>query len=145
MSPFVQCTFESPLGRLRLFANDAGLVAIYFPDHSKPGLPDDTGICGRNDHLDHAARELDEYFGGRLRRFTTPLAPVGTPFQRQVWSALAQIGFGETRSYADIAQAIGRPRAVRAVGAANALNPLSVIVPCHRVIGKDGTLTGYAR
>ncbi|MBP8221372.1 MAG: methylated-DNA--[protein]-cysteine S-methyltransferase, partial [Aeromonadaceae bacterium] len=84
------------------------------------------------------------YFAGRLQRFTLPLAAHGTAFQQAVWQALCDIPYGETRSYGDIARAIGKPAAVRAVGAANGRNPLSIIVPCHRVIGQNGSLTGYA-
>ena len=93
--------------------------------------------------LDQAARELEQYFEGKRRTFSSPLAAAGTPFQREVWDALAAIPFGQSRSYAEIATAIGRSRAVRAVGAANGANPLSIFVPCHRVIGADGKLTGY--
>src|SRR5207302_31777 len=91
-----------------------------------------------------AQRELDEYFQGRRRAFATPRAPRGTDFQRAVWAALLEIPFGETRTYTEIARKVGRPRAVRAVGSANAMNPLSVLVPCHRVLGAGGALTGYA-
>jgi methylated-DNA-[protein]-cysteine S-methyltransferase len=89
-------------------------------------------------------RELDEYFAGHLRRFTVPLAPGGTPFEADVWRALGFIPFGATRSYAEIARHVGRPAASRAVGAANGKNPIAIVVPCHRVIGADGSLTGYA-
>ena len=88
--------------------------------------------------------EVDEYFALERTEFTVPLAPEGTPFQHEVWKALRAIPFGETRSYLDVANAIGKPKAVRAVGAANGRNPLGIIVPCHRVIGADGSLTGYA-
>ena len=88
-------------------------------------------------------RELDAYFGGRLRVFKTPIALHGTDFQKAVWQALLRIPYGETRSYGQQAAMIGRPRATRAVGAANGRNPISIIVPCHRVLGSDGTLTGY--
>ncbi|MCA8974064.1 MAG: methylated-DNA--[protein]-cysteine S-methyltransferase [Planctomycetes bacterium] len=91
-----------------------------------------------------ARRQLAEYFAGRRREFELPLAPRGTPFQLEVWAALRTIPFGSTCSYADIAARIGRPNAVRAVGAANGRNPIAIIVPCHRVIGRDGSLTGYA-
>src|SRR6185436_10607509 len=93
--------------------------------------------------LDLAARELGEYFAGRRRSFSVPLRPEGTAFQRAVWRELLTIPFGETRSYGQIARAIGRPESVRAVGAANGANPLSLFVPCHRVIGASGALTGY--
>jgi methylated-DNA-[protein]-cysteine S-methyltransferase len=88
-------------------------------------------------------RELDEYFAGRLRAFTTPIQPRGTPFQLQVWKALCTIPYGETISYGELARRIDHPRAVRAVGLANGSNPISIIVPCHRVIGSNGSLTGY--
>jgi methylated-DNA-[protein]-cysteine S-methyltransferase len=94
--------------------------------------------------LADARAQLLAYFAGELREFTLPLAPHGTPFQRTVWSALERIPFGETTSYGAIAAAIGRPDASRAVGAANGPNPIAIVVPCHRVIGRDGTLTGYA-
>jgi methylated-DNA-[protein]-cysteine S-methyltransferase len=89
-------------------------------------------------------RELDEYFAGQRKRFTVACAPAGTVFQQAVWAALAAIPCGATTSYAEIARRVGRPRAVRAVGAANGRNPVAILVPCHRVIGSDGTLTGYA-
>lgn len=88
--------------------------------------------------------QFEAYFAGHLQRFTLPLAPRGTAFQQAVWQALCDIPYGETRSYSDIARAIGKPNAVRAVGAANGRNPLSIIIPCHRVIGQNGSLTGYA-
>ena len=99
---------------------------------------------GRSDHLDRAQEQLASYFAGRLRRFAVPLDPRGTPFQRQVWAALAAIPYGETRSYGAVAAAIGQPTASRAVGAANGRNPVSIIVPCHRVVGSGGGLTGFA-
>jgi methylated-DNA-[protein]-cysteine S-methyltransferase len=94
--------------------------------------------------LVEAERQLAEYFAGRRQRFALPLDPSGTTFQRDVWDALQTIPFGETRSYAQIAKQIGQPRAVRAVGAANGRNPLSIVVPCHRVVGSTGALTGFA-
>ncbi len=134
------------LGALRILATDTAVVAIYFADHHRArALPArQLGPGVRHDLLDRAALELEEYLHGARRSFTLPLAAGGTPFQRAVWDALTAIPFGETRSYSEIALAIGRPRAVRAVGAANALNPISVVVPCHRVIGSSGDLTGYA-
>jgi methylated-DNA-[protein]-cysteine S-methyltransferase len=90
-----------------------------------------------------AVRQLDEYFAGTRRRFDLPLAPAGTPFQQRVWQGLTEIPYGETISYAELARRIGRPAAVRAVGAANGRNPLAIVVPCHRVIGSDGRLVGY--
>ena len=93
--------------------------------------------------LRSVVRELTAYFAGELREFSLPLAPVGTPFQLDVWNALRAIPYGETRSYGELAERIGRPKAVRAVGAANGANPLPIVVPCHRVIGSNGTLTGF--
>lgn len=120
-------------------------------DFSAPGNPGAFGDpdSGESDHadrcvLDHAARQLDEYFAGRRRVFDLPLLTVGTPFQRAVWELLTEIPFGGTRSYAWLAAQLGHPRAVRAVAAANRANALSIFIPCHRVVGSDGSLTGYA-
>lgn len=120
-------------------------------DFSAPGNPGAFGDpdSGESDHadrcvLDHAARQLDEYFAGRRRVFDLPLLTVGTPFQRAVWELLTEIPFGETRSYAWLAAQLGHPRAVRAVAAANCANALSIFIPCHRVVGSNGSLTGYA-
>ena len=128
---------SSPVGALELTADDRALVSLRFARGAKRASDEPHPI------LDCAERELDEYFRGARRRFSVPLAPEGTPFQKQVWKALLAIPCGETKSYGDIARAIGRPQASRAVGAANGQNPLAVIVPCHRVIGADKTLTGY--
>jgi len=134
------------LGALRLIATEAALVAVYFEDHRRPRarVAEMVDASVRHPILDRATRELEEYVLGTRAAFTVPLAPEGTDFQRATWRALTEIPPGETRSYEALARAIGRPRAIRAVGAANALNPLSIVVPCHRVIGKDGALTGYA-
>jgi methylated-DNA-[protein]-cysteine S-methyltransferase len=142
---YVHTMVKSPVGRLTLIASDAGLAAILW-ENDPPGrvrLPIDRR---ESEHpvLVEAARQLDEYFAGQRQSFAVPLAPVGTPFQRQVWDALLTIPFGETRSYGQIAGQIGLPTAMRAVGAANGRNPLSIIVPCHRVIGATGKLTGFA-
>lgn len=110
------------------------------PDPDDSGNPDDADRCV----LDRAARQFDEYFAGRRRVFDLPLLTVGTPFQRAVWELLTEIPFGETRSYAWLAAQLGHPRAVRAVAAANRANALSIFIPCHRVVGSDGSLTGYA-
>ena len=101
------------------------------------------GEKGTSPLLEEAARQLQEYFAGCRREFSLPLAPRGTEFQRQVWHALEGIPYGETRTYGEIARAIGKPKACRAVGMANHRNPLSILVPCHRVVGADGSLTGY--
>lgn len=130
----------SPLGALRLRAEDDALVGIAFLD----GAPAPTA---REDvaHpvLAEAWRQLSEYLAGDRTAFDLPLRPRGTAFQERVWAALAAIPFGETRSYREVARHVGRPDAVRAVGAANGRNPLPIVIPCHRVIGADGSLTGY--
>jgi methylated-DNA-[protein]-cysteine S-methyltransferase len=138
-------SIQSPIGPLTLVAAGGALRGVYMHDHRGAGAPIPEGAARRPDEpaLRQAARELDEYFARARRRFTVPLAPQGTEFQRAVWSALTGIDFGVTRSYADIARAIGRPTATRAVGAANGQNPISIIIPCHRVVGSDGSLTGY--
>ena len=138
-------TMDSPVGTLTLVAGDAGLVAILWPD-DKPGRVRLDALTEDADHpvLAETARQLDAYFAGTLTRFRMALDLQGTDFQKQVWAALLTIPFGETRSYAQIAHQIGRPAAVRAVGAANGANPIALIVPCHRVIGSNGSLTGYA-
>ena len=129
----------SPLGPLRLVSNGRALVRIEFPDrHGADGRPQRDAV------LDQAARELEEYFAGRRRRFAVPLDAAGTAFQKQVWQALRAIPFGELRSYRDVAEQLGKPRAVRAVGAANGRNPIPIVVPCHRVVGSNGQLTGFA-
>lgn len=133
---------DSPLGRLLLVGNDAGLNLVHMDEQTR--LPPQTSWAQAERQLDQACRQLDEYFGGQRRRFDLPLVPRGTAFQQAVWRALLEIPFGETRSYRQQAERIGRPTAIRAVGTANGANPLAVIVPCHRVIGSDGSLTGYA-
>ncbi|MBI6546698.1 MAG: methylated-DNA--[protein]-cysteine S-methyltransferase [Cyanobacteria bacterium NC_groundwater_1444_Ag_S-0.65um_54_12] len=142
---------NSPLGRIRLFAKDGSLCGLYLDGQTIMPPARSCNDCQPGSEckklgdpvLELAAIQLEEYFAGRRQSFDLPLQAVGTPFQQAVWNALRTIPFGVTRSYAEIAQAIGRPTATRAVGAANGRNPLSVIVPCHRVIGADGSLTGY--
>ncbi|MFL5574788.1 MAG: methylated-DNA--[protein]-cysteine S-methyltransferase [Gemmatimonadaceae bacterium] len=143
-------TMPTPLGELLLTAADDGLTGVYFERHRDGGQrPGDgwlraAGRAGAAAEVLAAARaQLDAYFAGTLTAFALPLAARGTPFQERVWAALRGLGFGETISYAELARRVESPRAVRAVGAANGRNPLSVIVPCHRVIGADGSLTGY--
>ncbi len=147
MSVTVQRSVESPLGTLRLLATDLALVAVYFPEHRHvPTFNRAPHAETSESHpvLDLAARELDEFFLGKRRTFTTPTAPRGTNFQKMVWSALLEIPFGESCTYGEMARRIGRPHSARAVGAANAMNPLSIFVPCHRVMGQGGSLVGYA-
>jgi methylated-DNA-[protein]-cysteine S-methyltransferase len=144
MSAFFK-TVATPVGRLKLVASDQGLAAILWenddPKRVRLGAPQEAP-----DHpvLCEAERQLNDYFAGKLTRFSLPLEFNGTPFQRQVWETLAAIPFGETRTYGEIAAQIGRPKAVRAVGAANGRNPISIVAACHRVIGRDGSLTGFA-
>ena len=132
-------TISSPLGPLRLYGDRDELVGVYMTDQAAP--PADTGSTSV---LDATAQQLAEYFAGERRTFDLPLAPRGTGFQQIVWRALTQIAYAETASYGALARTIGRPAASRAVGAANGKNPISIIVPCHRVVGANGTLTGYA-
>ncbi|MDM5069433.1 methylated-DNA--[protein]-cysteine S-methyltransferase [Aeromonas salmonicida] len=130
-------------GDLLVAINGRGLVHVDFVAGLR-ALPDMSGWQQDGEALAPYLAEFAAYFTGRLQRFTLPLAAHGTAFQQAVWQALCDIPYGETRSYGDIARAIGKPAAVRAVGAANGRNPLSIIVPCHRVIGQNGSLTGYA-
>ncbi len=125
--------------RLRLTASAAGIRAIEFP----PFGAADAMPSADNPLLAEAVCQLRAYFEGQLRRFDLPLDLAGTEFQRRVWLELTRIPYGETRSYQDLARAIGAPKAVRAVGAANGANPVAIVVPCHRVIGASGKLTGY--
>jgi methylated-DNA-[protein]-cysteine S-methyltransferase len=133
---------KTPVGELRLFATDQALLAVYLPKYRH--RPDYEALpVSSHPVLDRAATELEEYFRGERSTFSVPLSPAGTDFQREVWAALSEIPCGETRSYADIARALRRPKAVRAVGAANGRNPIPIIVPCHRVIGTSGELVGF--
>jgi len=131
---------DSPIGTLRLVSNGSQLTGIEFEGQ----YGDDVGRETSDAVLASCASQLKDYFAARRRRFELPLAARGTAFQQSVWSALARIPYGELRSYRDIARAIGNPAAVRAVGAANGRNPLPIVVPCHRVIGSNGALTGFA-
>lgn len=133
----------SPVGALLVAASDAGLHAIEFPDNRHPVRRLGDWRAGPHPLIDAARAQLDAYFAGTLRRFDLPLAPHGTPFQLAVWQALADIPYGATASYAQLAARVGRPSATRAVGAANGRNPLPIVLPCHRVIGADGALTGF--
>jgi methylated-DNA-[protein]-cysteine S-methyltransferase len=136
------CEISTPVGRLLLAGDEEGLRRIAFQSelHS-------TEVAERwqrtEEPFQEAIAQLEAYFAGRLRRFDLALAPEGTPFQREVWSALTVIPYGETVSYSELARRLGRPAASRAVGAANGRNPIPIIIPCHRVIGADGSLTGF--
>lgn len=136
---------DSPVGQLKLVASERGLAAILWENDSPRRVPLGEVIESENDPvLLETERQLREYFAGQRKEFALPMDFWGTEFQKRVWSALLTIPFGETRSYAQIAEQIGCPAAVRAVGAANGKNPLSIIAPCHRVIGSNGKLTGFA-
>ncbi|HEX7673945.1 MAG TPA: methylated-DNA--[protein]-cysteine S-methyltransferase [Bdellovibrio sp.] len=136
---------KSPVGRLKLISDDHALVAVLWENDPPMRVPLDEAAHDKNHPvLVQAEDELNEYFAGTRTRFSVPLNPHGTDFQKSVWMQLRKIPYGETRSYKDLAVAIGNPSACRAVGAANGKNPLSIIVPCHRVIGSNGTLTGFA-
>ena len=136
---------QSPVGRLTLVASDEGLAAILW-EHERENRVrlNIVGEDNANPVLVETERQLGEYFAGRRQRFALTLDPSGTAFQRSVWNALMEIPFGETRSYGEIAARIGYPTAARAVGAANGRNPLSIVAPCHRVLGASGALTGFA-
>jgi methylated-DNA-[protein]-cysteine S-methyltransferase len=133
---------DSPLGPLTLVAAGDALTGVYMDRQRYRPAPETFGE--RDDSpFAEAARQLEEYFAGKRTRFDLSLAPVGTPFQRQVWEALQAIPYGQTVSYGQLADRLGRPTAARAVGLANGHNPISIIVPCHRVVGANGDLTGY--
>ncbi len=134
--------FETPLGLALLTFDDECVIGLTLVDQETE--PFDLSSTAKHPIGTEVERQLTEYFAGERCEFDLPLAPVGTPFQREVWSALGRIPFGETRSYGEIAHELGRPKASRAVGAANGQNPIWIIVPCHRVIGANGSLTGYA-
>jgi methylated-DNA-[protein]-cysteine S-methyltransferase len=142
MSALRYTTMASPLGPILLVADDAGLVRLYMDADEVAEA--DLGEAVETPVLARARDQLDAYFAGALRVFDVPLAPSGTAFQQRVWAALREIPYGATVSYKDIAERIGNPKAVRAVGLANGANPIGIIVPCHRVIGSSGKLTGYA-
>ncbi|MDE1991756.1 MAG: methylated-DNA--[protein]-cysteine S-methyltransferase [Rhizobiaceae bacterium] len=141
----VSTVVDSPVGKLTLVARPFGLAAILW-ENDRPGRVrlNITSENSKQPILAQTRQELEEYFAGDRSVFDVPLDFVGTDFQKQVWQALRTIPFGETRSYGQIARQIGAPKAVRAVGAANGRNPVSIIMPCHRVIGSTGDLTGFA-
>ncbi len=136
---------NSPVGKLKMFANDESLVGILW-ERDKPNRTHIKSSVEKNDHpvLLETEKQLNEYFKGERKQFTIKLEFIGTDFQKQVWQALLTIPYGETRSYGEIAMQLNNPGSVRAVGAANGKNPISIIAPCHRVIGASGSLTGFA-
>jgi methylated-DNA-[protein]-cysteine S-methyltransferase len=140
---------DTALGPFMLVAEGASLVGLWPTDQARPPIDLRRGEsrvvrAGEDPLLDAAATQLDAYLQGSRRSFDLPLAPHGTAFQREVWEALQRIPYGTTATYTQLAVAVGRPAAVRAVGQANGRNPIAVVVPCHRVVGADGSLTGYA-
>ena len=145
MTELISTTYESPVGVLTLVRGDSGLRAVIWPD----GRLDRVGLAGAvltpgvSPVLGTTADQLDEYFAGTRTSFDVPLDLHGTSFQLAAWRALAEIPYGETRTYGQQADRIGRPAAVRAIGAANGRNPVSIVLPCHRVIGSNGSLTGF--
>ena len=142
MTDVVYDVLQTPIDRLVVASDGSAVVGVWMANAE----PDDArwaDRCGTDAILAEARRQLLAYFGGTVRSFELPLAPNGTEFQRRVWSELTRIRFGETISYADLARRVGSTAAVRAVGAANGRNPIPIIVPCHRVIGSNGSLTGF--
>ena len=139
----VYTQFDSPIGLITVNGNDDGLLGVWYESHARTlsdfGVQDD-----EHPILQLTISQLKEYFNGERREFSIPLAANGTEFQNKVWQALTTIPYGETWCYKDLAIAVGNPKASQAVGGANGKNPISIIVPCHRVIGKNGSLTGYA-
>ena len=170
----VHAVMSSPIGELTLLVDGGALAAVYMENHKRGPAPellgprvevddDDAAVCGLDDDAGAAAQEaaaareaadlvvlartrhqLQEYFAGDRREFDLPLAPAGNPFRQQVWALLQEIPYGETRSYGDLARQLGDRNLAQAVGSANARNPVSIIIPCHRVVGAAGALTGYA-
>ena len=137
--------YESPQGQMLLVANGEGLSGVYFDGQKYlPQVEQDWRRDARHALLRQAKQELSEYFGGGRKRFETALAPEGTPFQQAVWKAISTVGFGETITYGELARHAGFPGSARAAGAATGRNPISIIVPCHRIVGSNGSLTGYA-
>lgn len=136
---------DSPVGPLTAVAEDDALIALYFERHGRaPAVTEHGGRADEDPLLIRARTQLGEYFGGERRSFDLPTDPPGDGFQQRVWAQLREIPYGETRSYGQLARALGQPGAAQAVGNANGANPISIVVPCHRVIGSDGSLTGYA-
>lgn len=160
-APVIEFLVTSPVGLLSLKASGLGLTHLQVScletvshtlevqsstvlDRDLIAPIDKTLVAKARSHIELTLAQLADYFAGKRQHFELPLAPKGTEFQRQVWQALSELNFGQVCSYSDIANTIARPKAVRAVGAANGANPIAIIVPCHRVIGKGGQLTGYA-
>lgn len=144
---FHTTTIDSPVGELRIIAGDRGLRAILWGAEDAArvaSIDEDVLVEERTPLLDETVRQLQEYFAGTRREFDLPLDPCGTPFQQSAWNVLRTIPYGKTMSYGEQARRLGDPNKARAVGAANGKNPLSIVVPCHRVVGSSGDLTGFA-
>lgn len=137
-------TYESPQGTMLLTATPKGVAGVYFKGQKHFPKARDWQRDARHPVLRRAKRELSDYFAGRRKRFTVALDPQGTPFQRAVWKQIAKVGYGETITYGELARRAGRPGSARAAGAATGRNPIGIIVPCHRIMGSSGALTGYA-
>lgn len=134
---------ETPIGILLIAGDEEAVFRIEFPRNGKPSRPKAFWVeCSRGT-VGEAVRQLREYFAGQREQFELPLAPEGTEFQRAVWRSLQEIPYGETISYGELAKRIGNPKASRAVGAANGQNPIPIVIPCHRVVGANGKLTGF--
>lgn len=143
----VHAVIDSPIGRLTLVADGGALTAVYMENHKRGPAPETLGpeaVPARDAVLARTRDQLGEYFAGERREFDLPVAPIGNPFRQRVWAMLRQIPYGETRTYGELAGGLGDRNLAQAVGSANARNPVSVIIPCHRVIGAAGALTGYA-
>lgn len=138
-------TIKTPVGKLKIHSQNKQLVAIEWQDEKRVIKHlEDSVECRSDSFLDEVESQIQEYFTGQRTQFSVDMKPIGTDFQKRVWNALREIPFGETKSYGEIASEIGSPKSSRAVGAANGKNPLSIVVPCHRVIGANGKLTGFA-
>jgi methylated-DNA-[protein]-cysteine S-methyltransferase len=137
--------YQSPIGTIRVIADESGIKRIeIFDDQWEEYLKNNPKIVENLELCGEAIQQLDEYFNGKRKQFNLPLSIEGTDFRKKVWQALLTIPYGEVRSYAEVAEMIGNPKAVRAVGQANKANQIPIIIPCHRVIGKSGDLVGYA-
>lgn len=137
------CYLETPVGTLLIAGDESAIYHIEFPKRGKASRPQPDWIEAERGAVAQAVRQLREYFAGKRTEFDLPLAPRGTDFQRNVWRRLQEIPYGETISYGELARRVGNPKASRAVGAANGSNPIPIVIPCHRVIGANGKLTGF--
>lgn len=142
-APLTYRDISTPLGEMRLVASPAGLRGAWFTDQALLPPPQDWTLTDRDPILEQARRELDAWFAGGRRAFDVALDPVGTPFQHEVWRALCALDFGKLTSYGELARAVNRPKGAQAVGGAVGRNPIIIIIPCHRVIGADTSLTGF--